>query len=106
MFYKLIIGILILCLVWFLETFGTKLIPSKPQTCEDVIAHHIQNQLNLCRQVEYELSRYGRVPQSLKSEKIDYYYRVVLYLDKNFGSECSKKWHKAVYVDNDCPFRI
>lgn len=33
-FYKLIIGILILFLLWFLETFGTQLIPSKPKIGE------------------------------------------------------------------------
>ena len=85
-------------------TFNTQSSPSKQQTCEDVIAYHIQDQLDLCRQVEYERSRYRRAPQSLEREKRGYYLRVNLYLETNFGEECSNKWHKAVYIDNDCPF--
>ena len=74
---------------------------SKDQTCEDAINYYLPKHLDLCKQVEYEKSRYRRVPDSLQREFSGSYVAVNLKLLKTFGQECSNKWFNAVR-DKNC----
>ena len=74
---------------------------SKSQTCEDSINYYLPKHLDLCKQVEYEKSRYRRVPESLMQEFRLSHVHTRLKLLETFGQECSDKWHWTV-TDKNC----
>ena len=74
---------------------------SKHKTCEDAINYYLPKHLDLCKQVEYEKSRYRRVPESLMQEFRLSHVHTRLKLLETFGQECSDKWHWTV-TDKNC----
>lgn len=70
-------------------------IHSESQTCEATIKKFSQELAPLCRALEIEKSRYGRVPKSDKKWLFSIMTNQGLYVNRNFGyeSECYYKLH-------------